>query len=536
MLHGFEALVRGLLPGLVAILKSARPAITVVAHILGSLGKALGGMLTAMAPAVKASSVVLKALGGVFTSLFPVIGKLAGIFAKALAPVLIVFAKVVLVIIGRVIAGLAKAVLGDLVSAFGAVAALLKGVSPALKVLANTLGSVFKVMENSGVFAILASALEGIAKPLASLVNALVVGLAPVLPPIIKLAASLAGTIVQVLVAALKAVIPILIILVKDILKPLVPLIKALAPLLGSVGKLIGVVLVAAIKLVTPLLNIVVKVLGYVAGALAAVIKWVVGLVTHWKQAWGDIKQWAKDAWDFLTHGWGQWLVPGLTLIRKVIGLVRDHWKQAWADIKSVAVGAWHLIYNVVVKPLKEAWHFMQSVGGFFGHLLGGGGGGRGNPGASPSQAASYAASRLPAYGWSPRQMASLGPLWNGDGIPQALPASKMGAAANPPVSSAVAQINWGLSYIKGRYGDPASAYSAWLSRSPHWYDKGGWLMPGVTAAVNATGRPERVLSPEQEAALARGKTVNISLGGVEIREQADIDLIARRLAFAMGG
>jgi resuscitation-promoting factor RpfB len=43
-------------------------------------------------------------------------------------------------------------------------------------------------------------------------------------------------------------------------------------------------------------------------------------------------------------------------------------------------------------------------------------------------------------------------------GIPQALPASKMGPAANPPLSSATAQILWGLSYIAGRYGNPNNA------------------------------------------------------------------------------
>jgi hypothetical protein len=53
-------------------------------------------------------------------------------------------------------------------------------------------------------------------------------------------------------------------------------------------------------------------------------------------------------------------------------------------------------------------------------------------------------------------------------GIPQALPASKMGATANPPTSSASAQIKWGLSYIKSRYGSPSKAKAFWLAH--HWY------------------------------------------------------------------
>ena len=71
---------------------------------------------------------------------------------------------------------------------------------------------------------------------------------------------------------------------------------------------------------------------------------------------------------------------------------------------------------------------------------------------ASARAAEAYAASRLSAYGWGLSQMQSLIPLWMGEsgwnrlalntssgayGIPQALPASKMGPEANPPISSA---------------------------------------------------------------------------------------------------
>lgn len=52
-------------------------------------------------------------------------------------------------------------------------------------------------------------------------------------------------------------------------------------------------------------------------------------------------------------------------------------------------------------------------------------------------------------------------------GIPQALPGSKMGPGWE---SDALVQINWGLNYIKGRYGTPCGAWQAFNSRSPHWY------------------------------------------------------------------
>jgi hypothetical protein len=117
-----------------------------------------------------------------------------------------------------------------------------------------------------------------------------------------------------------------------------------------------------------------------------------------------------------------------------------------------------------------------------------------------------YAASLFPSYGWGPGMIGSLIALWNGEsgwnptarnpssgafGIPQALPPGKMGALAAS--GNAAAQIRWGESYIHSVYGDPMRAYSMWLSRSPHWYDQGGWLPPGVSVAVNNTGRPERV-------------------------------------------
>jgi len=139
----------------------------------------------------------------------------------------------------------------------------------------------------------------------------------------------------------------------------------------------------------------------------------------------------------------------------------------------------------------------------------GGAPGGLGGPAsAGAAQAQAYARSRLGAYGWGPGQMPPLIALWNGEsgwnrlarnpssgayGIPQALPPGKMGPAANPPTSSAAAQINWGLGYIKGRYGSPGSAYGSWLSRSPHWYDQGGWMPPGLSLSYNGTGGWERL-------------------------------------------
>jgi hypothetical protein len=51
-----------------------------------------------------------------------------------------------------------------------------------------------------------------------------------------------------------------------------------------------------------------------------------------------------------------------------------------------------------------------------------------------------------------------------------------------------------GARYIRARYGDPIGALAH--ERAYHWYDQGGYISPGVTPVVNATGRPEMVLPP----------------------------------------
>ena len=89
-------------------------------------------------------------------------------------------------------------------------------------------------------------------------------------------------------------------------------------------------------------------------------------------------------------------------------------------------------------------------------------------------------------YGWSTgAQWNALVALWTQEsgwnnkarnptsgayGIPQALPPGKMGRLANPPVSSAGAQISWGLRYIKQTpgYGNPVNAEQH--ERSQGWY------------------------------------------------------------------
>ncbi|WP_026924892.1 lytic transglycosylase domain-containing protein [Glycomyces arizonensis] len=66
--------------------------------------------------------------------------------------------------------------------------------------------------------------------------------------------------------------------------------------------------------------------------------------------------------------------------------------------------------------------------------------------------------------GWNEYAANSIGAY----GIPQALPGSKMSSEGDDWETNPVTQINWGLGYIEGRYGDPCSAWNH--SESNGWY------------------------------------------------------------------
>jgi hypothetical protein len=73
--------------------------------------------------------------------------------------------------------------------------------------------------------------------------------------------------------------------------------------------------------------------------------------------------------------------------------------------------------------------------------------------------------------------------------------------------------------YVAARYGSWENAQRFWQAH--HYYDGGGMLMPGTTMATNATGEPERVLSPTQTrvldqilAAVSGGGTSGVGSAG----------------------
>jgi hypothetical protein len=116
-------------------------------------------------------------------------------------------------------------------------------------------------------------------------------------------------------------------------------------------------------------------------------------------------------------------------------------------------------------------------------------------------------------------------------GIPQALPPSKMGPAANPPQSNPAAQISWMIGYIRGRYGDPIGA--AAHERAFNWYDRGGYLPAGLSLAYNGTGRPEMVLPPGRGAQTV---VLEIAPGGEGALTDALLQVLRKQVRIKGGG
>ena len=93
----------------------------------------------------------------------------------------------------------------------------------------------------------------------------------------------------------------------------------------------------------------------------------------------------------------------------------------------------------------------------------------------NPNTAQSIAYNLMASFGFSPQTyFGCLLDLWNREsgwrydaenasgayGIPQALPGSKMASAGPDWQTNPATQIKWGLSYIKGLYGNPCSAWA----------------------------------------------------------------------------
>lgn len=100
-----------------------------------------------------------------------------------------------------------------------------------------------------------------------------------------------------------------------------------------------------------------------------------------------------------------------------------------------------------------------------------------------PAGAQAYAAAQLGTYGWAANEMQCLQKLWTKEsdwkttatnpssgayGVVQSLPAEKMASAGADYRTNYRTQINWGLNYVKERYGSPCGALN--FHYANNWY------------------------------------------------------------------
>jgi SLT domain-containing protein/phage-related protein len=409
-IEALERLVGGLLPGIATVIKATVPFIQQFAGILGGLGGSLGQLFATAAPAIGASMKILGGLLGLIGDLLPVVMQLAGIFATSLAPVFTVFAGVVqtllgpLTMIGGVIAQFAGAVIGDLAGAFGAVATLITAIGPGLGILAKAFGSLFTVLENAGVFAVVGDALENLAPTIGKLIALIITDLAPILPVIIGLFSQMLTITVQLATSGLGVLLGVLLNLVTALPVGLIQalvggfialklvmmgfegvgaIFKGVAAATAALGAALDFdtialkamyawdILVAAaqgawnvvLAVTDALMNL--SPLGLIVLGIAAVVAATVLLATHWSQVWGAVKQVASDVGGFLDNLFHNGIVQDILAIWS-LGLVplAEHWTTIWGDIQGVAKDAANFLAGLwgdVETVAKTVWGAISS-------------------------------------------------------------------------------------------------------------------------------------------------------------------------------
>jgi hypothetical protein len=223
-------------------------------------------------------------------------------------------------------------------------------------------------------------------------------------------------------------------------------------------------------------------------------------------------------------------------------GVVRALLAPARAGLRALPGPVGQIVRGAGNRVIDAAANYVSGLatsGGPGGAYPGGPGGG--------SRAANIALGQrmAAARGWAGAQWNSLHALWQGEsgwnhlarnrssgayGIPQSLPASKMGAAANPPQSNPGAQIAWGLDYIRSRYGSPIVAYQRWLGRSPHWYGSGLDAVFRSPTLIGVGERGPEAVSVKPLGQGTRSGTVTIEKGAITVPLQVIGDVtVAQR-------
>lgn len=175
---------------------------------------------------------------------------------------------------------------------------------------------------------------------------------------------------------------------------------------------------------------------------------------------------------------------------------------------------------NAIRDSLKD------QVGGGFGASSNEGGTG----GKSPNAARQIAKGMLGNFGFGSGSFGALDNLWtkesgwrwNADnpnssayGIPQSLPGEKMASSGADWKTNPATQIDWGLGYIKQRYGSPQEAWEH--SQAVNWYGTGGDFIAKKPHVIGVGDKQERVtITPKGKPGYSGGggMVVNVAING----------------------
>lgn len=240
------------------------------------------------------------------------------------------------------------------------------------------------------------------------------------------------------------------------------------------------------------------------------------GLVGGLKKLGSGIKGAASSAASFLGGVAGALTDP--------LGWIRKQMRRLYGTLDDTAIGK--ILVGIPEKLASGAVDFLKGKLGL---------GGKGNSATPANRQANVdiVRSLAGAYGWATGDMwTALVQLINSE--------SGFNNLAQNPTSSAYGMFQFldgtwgikgigktsdprlqteaGLEYIRGRYGNPMNAWAFksshnWYSEGgpvgdaepPTLYDSGGWLPPGLTTVLNATGRPEPILTAQQWDAVESG-------------------------------
>jgi hypothetical protein len=198
--------------------------------------------------------------------------------------------------------------------------------------------------------------------------------------------------------------------------------------------------------------------------------------------------------------------VPGIGII---LGPIAGGVTAATNLFNSIIAGGLSFANSLSGHVLSGFGGFLRGLAGALGLGGGGGGGGAAPGGAAPGSVQAQMQAAAAARGWTGPEWTALynvemreagfniearNPSSGAYGLAQGISGPSWYASMGGDLSPQ-GQIRAMLNYITQRYGSPTGAWAH--EQRFGWYDAGGILPPGLTMAMNTTGRNEYV-SPMQ--------------------------------------